>query len=634
MDAALQQDEERVAPSIHELQASERRLRLSQKAGRIGSFEWLIQENKVIWTPELEALYALPEGSFEGSLDNWTARVVPGDAAQILAGVEDCLAKRQAEHAYEFRAMLPDGRLRWLRGQGQFYYDQTGAPERMIGVNIDIDDQKQAEAKLRQQWDAFDSVLSHTPDFAYTFDLEGRFTYANHALLSYWGKPLEAMIGKNFRELGFPLDSSVQLERHIEEVIRTKKFIRDDTPFGGAAEETRHFEYIFVPVFGPEGQIEAIAGSSRDVTERERIEKALAASEEKLQSVFAQAPVAIIVFRGRDFVVEMVNPSSQALLPGRQLVGRRLGEAVPELGQLVWDELHRVFDTGEPFVANEWRVPYDYSGDGMVLDHWFNVSWNPLRDAEGTVSGLIAVLTDVTPQVQARQQLERVNRELEEFAYVASHDLQEPLRMVNIYTQLILKQFGGGDAKLDQYAGLVRQGVTRMEALIQDLLAYSSTAHDEQLPVGMAQLSEALDESLSVLRNRIEEANAVVSAAQMPKVRGDSSQLAHVFENLISNALKYSKADTPPRIEINAELDGGMWVVSVRDNGIGFEPQYADRIFGLFKRLHKNEYPGTGLGLAICRRIVERYGGRIWAEGNPGQGAAFFFALPRVEEAQ
>ena len=634
MDAALQQEEVRIATSTHELQSSERRLRLSQKAGRIGSFEWLIKENKVIWTPELEALYGLPEGAFEGSLNHWVARVIPGDANRILADIEDCLAKRKAEHAYEFRAMLPDGRLRWLRGQAQFFYDQTGAAEQMIGVNIDIDDQKQAEAKLRQQWDAFDSVLSHTPDFAYTFDLEGRFTYVNHALLSFWGKPLEEMIGKNFRELGFPLELSRRLERQIEEVIRTKKSIRDDTPFSGAAGETRHFDNILVPVFGPEGQIEAIAGSSRDITERERIEKALAASEEKLQTVFAQAPVAILVFRGRDFVVEMVNPSSQALLPGRELVGRCLGEAVPELGQLVWDELHRVFDTGEPFVANEWRVPYDYSGDGMVLDHWFNVSWNPLRDADGTVSGLIAVLTDVTPQVQARQQLERVNRELEEFAYVASHDLQEPLRMVNIYTQLILKQFGNGDCKLDQYAGLIRQGVTRMEALIQDLLTFSSTAHDEQLPVGTAQLSEALDESLSVLRSRIEETNAVISAGAMPKVRGDSSQLAHVFENLISNALKYSKAGTPPRMEIDAELDSGMWVVSIRDNGIGFEARYADRIFGLFKRLHKDEYPGTGLGLAICRRIVERYGGRIWAEGNPGQGAAFFFALPRVEEAQ
>jgi light-regulated signal transduction histidine kinase (bacteriophytochrome) len=144
-------------------------------------------------------------------------------------------------------------------------------------------------------------------------------------------------------------------------------------------------------------------------------------------------------------------------------------------------------------------------------------------------------------------------------------------------------------------------------------------------------LGAALNEALAVLKNRMEESGAAISADRLPTVRGDAPQLAHVFQNLLSNALKYRKKDTPPQIRISAKRDGDSWIVSVADNGIGFETRYAERIFGLFKRLHRDEYPGTGLGLAICKRVLERYGGRIWAEGRPGEGSTFYFALPAAD---
>jgi signal transduction histidine kinase len=224
--------------------------------------------------------------------------------------------------------------------------------------------------------------------------------------------------------------------------------------------------------------------------------------------------------------------------------------------------------------------------------------------------------------------LTRVNRELEEFAYVASHDLQEPLRMVNIYTHLILECIDSRDPDLAQYGGFVRQGVKRMEALIRDLLSFSRAVHAEEVPRDAADLPGAFRDALSVLKNRIEEIGAVIRVGSLPIVRGETVQMTHVFQNIISNALKYRREDVRCEIHISAEEDGDDWIISVRDNGIGFEQQYSERIFGLFKRLHKEEYPGTGLGLAICKRIVERYGGRIWAEGVPGKGAAFYFSLP------
>jgi light-regulated signal transduction histidine kinase (bacteriophytochrome) len=263
----------------------------------------------------------------------------------------------------------------------------------------------------------------------------------------------------------------------------------------------------------------------------------------------------------------------------------------------------------------------------------------PVLSADGRVEAVVGTTHDITELKNAEddlkrsnQELSRVNRELEEFAFVASHDLQEPLRMVNIYTQLILDDADRSEAEMRTYAGFVQDGVQRMEGLIHDLLTFSRAVHSDQFPVGMADLSAALNQALSVLQNRIEESGCVISTEPLPTVRGDASQLAHVFQNLLSNALKYSQAGVPPQVCVAVEQDAGSWIVSIRDNGIGFDPQYAEKIFGLFKRLYKEEYPGTGLGLAICKRIVERYGGRIWAEGRPGEGATFYFSLPKVRD--
>ena len=203
--------------------------------------------------------------------------------------------------------------------------------------------------------------------------------------------------------------------------------------------------------------------------------------------------------------------------------------------------------------------------------------------------------------------------------------------MVNIYSQFLIQRYVGQEPEARKFAGFVHQGVTRMETLIQDLLTFSRAVHRDERTFGRADLAEALDESLEVLKDRIEESDARIVSLPLPAVRGDTAQLAHVFQNVLSNAIKYRKSGVPPVVTISAVESEIEWIVSFQDNGIGFDPQYAQRIFGLFKRLHKEEYPGTGLGLAICQRIIERHGGRMWAEGRVGEGATFHIALPRAE---
>jgi signal transduction histidine kinase len=240
--------------------------------------------------------------------------------------------------------------------------------------------------------------------------------------------------------------------------------------------------------------------------------------------------------------------------------------------------------------------------------------------------------------VEARQKLEesvselgRSNADLQQFAYVASHDLQEPLRMVSSYTQLIARRYKGKlDADADEFIAFAVDGANRMQRLILDLLAYSrvNTAGRQFEPTAMETVLKA---ALNNLTNAVKESQAVITHDPLPAVMGDDKQLAQLFQNLLSNAVKFGGAQ-PPRIHISAKQTDGEWLFSVRDHGIGLDPQYVDRIFVIFQRLHtRAEYPGTGIGLAICKKIVERHGGRIWVESELGKGATFYFTL-RDEE--
>ncbi len=229
------------------------------------------------------------------------------------------------------------------------------------------------------------------------------------------------------------------------------------------------------------------------------------------------------------------------------------------------------------------------------------------------------------------EELTRSNADLEEFAYVASHDLQEPLRMVASYTQLLSRRYRGRlDADADEFIGFAVDGATRMQILIQELLSYSRVTSKKHA-LQLIDAKVACDSACENLQRSIEKSGAVVSVGTLPTVLADAGQLTQLFQNLIGNALKY-RNERAPEIQVAATANGDTWNFSVRDNGIGIDPQYSERIFQMFQRLHtREEYSGTGMGLAICRKIVERYGGRIWVESELGQGSTFLFTMPRTE---
>ncbi len=381
-----------------------------------------------------------------------------------------------------------------------------------------------------------------------------------------------------------------------------------------------------VPIKDANGQIVDWFGTATDITERKRAEEA----RSQLAAIVESSSDAI-VGKTVEGVITSWNRSAHQLygFSPEEALGQPVSIIIPPERSA---ELEKILHT----IRNEGSVEHLESvrlrKDGTRVDVSLTVS--PTRDVEGKVTGASSIARDITNRKRAEEalaqkveQLARSNADLEQFAYVASHDLQEPLRMVASFTQLLAKRYRGkleGDA--DEFIGYAVDGARRMQVLINDLLAYSRVGSrgKEFAPTDCEAILEA---ALMNLRKAIEETGAVVTYDPLPTAPSDETQLCQVFQNLIGNALKFH-GSAPPRVHVSAQDTDGKWRFSVRDNGIGIDPRHAERIFQVFQRLHTTaEYPGTGIGLAIAKKIVERHGGRIWVESEPGEGATFYFTL-------
>lgn len=376
------------------------------------------------------------------------------------------------------------------------------------------------------------------------------------------------------------------------------------------------------------------AGAERLVARRTA---ELLRSQRGLQALTDTANDAIIAADSGG-LIRYLNPAAERCFgyAARELQAQPLTLLMPERFRAAHSTgMARFLDGGEPRVIGHTTELAGLRSDGsefpleISIAHW-------LADGEHQFT---AILRDISRRhaaermlEQQRRELERSNADLEQFAYVASHDLQEPLRMVASYVQLLARRYRGKlDADADDFIGFAVDGALRMQRLIDDLLVYSRVATRSDAPCEVA-VADCLQAALRNLAARIRDSAAEIRIGDLPTLRLDPLQLTQLLQNLIGNALKFCGA-APPRIEVDAVREDEYWHFRVRDHGIGLDPQYAERIFVIFQRLHtRQQYAGTGIGLAICKKIVERAGGRIWVESQPGHGATFHFTLPVVEQ--
>lgn len=354
---------------------------------------------------------------------------------------------------------------------------------------------------------------------------------------------------------------------------------------------------------------------------------ALGQLEQRFRATIDAAPTAMVMIDQSGQIV-LVNAETEKLFgyARDELLGQRVEILVPERFRVEHPD-HRTGYFKDPTARpmGKGRDLFGLRKDGSEIP--VELGLNPVHTDEGVF--VLSAILDITERTQLTESLRQSNVELEQFAYVASHDLQEPLRKVSSFCELLADEYGDkldGDAV--QYMHYVIDGAERMRALIQDLLKFSRIGSDGCEDADTS-AREALSDALLNLESSVEEAAAEVTHDELPVVRADRRQLTQLLQNLVGNAIKY-RGDASPKIHVGVDSVDGHWVFSVTDNGIGIEPRCHERVFGIFKRLHgRSEYSGTGIGLAICRRIVDRLGGRIWVESELGAGSSFRFTIKK-----
>ena len=456
-------------------------------------------------------------------------------------------------------------------------------------------------------------------------DVQGRITYVNDKFCAVSKYSREELLGQDHRILNsgyHPKEFFQQMYRTIAQGGVWRGEIRNRAKDGS-------FYWVdstIVGLAGADGKLHKYVAIRVDITERKRAEEV----RERLAAVVESSDDAIIG-KTMDGTITIWNRGAEKVFgySSAEAVGKTIHMLVPpERANEEPDILARI-GRGESVDHFETiRV----RKDGTYIDVSTTIS--PIRDSSGVIVGASKIARDITERKRAErrladkvEELARSNRDLEQFAYAASHDLQEPLRMVASYTQLLAERYCGKlDENADKFLGYAREGALRMQVLIRDLLAFSRVVQAGVTGKNV-DCDVALEEALQSLTAAIEESGAVVTHTALPNVWADQTQMAQVFQNLIGNAIKFRNG-APPKCAVSAEKSGCNWLFSVSDNGIGIAPEYAENIFVVFQRLHdRDEYPGTGIGLAICKKIVERHGGNISVESQPGEGSTFSFAL-------
>ncbi len=640
-------------------------LDLSISAGNIGVWHWSVKDDVLTWSKEQRNIYGLKEDElFGGKVKDFHAFVVEEDLPRVLAARE-----KNVDSQYQFRIRRKDGKIRWLQARSRSVY-KDGALKYLTGVNIDITDQKTAEEKIRESEQRFVAAVKAVQGILWTNSANGEMQGEQPGWADLTGQSYDEYQGYGWSKAVHPDDAQPTIDAWTEAVSEGKTFVfehrlkRKDGKWG-------RFSIRAIPVLENDGSIREWVGVHTDITQQRHAEIALLESERRLRS-FAGELEKLVAERTkelRDKNIELENSQSflQQLIDSsveyifvldkelRFVAGNKPYERTMQLTRGAYKGTY--LTDINPDVKGSFQyecLMKALNGETVHLDKRSSIAkpsifvdtyFIPLK-FQDKIEGVIIMSRDVTDIVETEKLLEQKNKELErsnedllQFAHVASHDLKEPVRKVSIFGKLIGNEFGDampGKAKV--YLSKIDNAARRMNAMIDGVLLYSSMdspEHENEI----IDLNELLQQIVADLEVVINEKRAVVKYANLPRIKGLSILIYQLFYNLINNSLKFSKSNVTPVIEVveepittHAKVGHGTnnsVRILVKDNGIGFDNKVSHKIFRTFSRLHaKDKFEGTGLGLALCKKIVQRHGGTIEADGKPDEGATFIITLP------
>jgi PAS domain S-box-containing protein len=573
----------------------------------------------------------IPQGFAERLIADGTRSAAEALAQQIGTGIE-LVGRRKDGSEFPLEIMLSplesaEGIL--VTAAIRDISVRKSAEKHLVGME---ERRRLGENALRESEERYRLLLDGVQNYAiFMMDTRGQILSWNAGAERIKGYSADQIIGRNFScffppaeiERGRPeeiLSMTAASGRHEEQGMRVRK---DGSRFLA--------NVVFTALRDAAGNLRGFSEFSHDLSESKE-------SEARYRGLLEAAPDAMVVVNQAGEIV-LLNLQAETQFGYRrdELLGQKVKNIIPEgfAERIIADGTRSAAEA----LAQQIGAGIELVGrrkDGSEFP--IEIMLSPLESAEGTL--VTAAIRDITERKESDEhlaktveELKRSNDDLQQFAYVSSHDLQEPLRMVSSYTQLLAKRYKGRlDSDADEFITFAVDGCNRMQGLIQDLLAYSRAGTNER-KLREVPSENALQKALINLRAAIKQSGAVVTHDALPAVTTDETQLTQVFQNLVGNAIKYRRAEEP-RVHVSAARnDCNEWTFSVRDNGLGIDSQYFERIFVLFQRLHgRDEFEGTGIGLAVCKRIVERMGGKIWVESQPEKGSTFYFALPDIEE--
>jgi two-component system, chemotaxis family, sensor kinase Cph1 len=642
------------------------RIDIASSAAGVGIWDWDIKTGQLEWSPLMYDLFGLDPQKTEPSFEAWENTLHSEDLEKASKNIELTIK----EHTYldnEYRIVLSNGQIKWINALGQAEYDDQDRPQRMTGICIDVTERKLVEEELRESKEELAKLLDAVPVAVWiAHDPEGLHITGNKLSYEWLRLPQGVEASKSAPEKERP-ETFKMFKDGVE-------MVADEMPvqLSASGKELDDYEFDLVfsdgsernmfgnstPLYDDLGNPRGSVSAFLDITKHKQTEIKLKETLENLEDLVKERTRELLLANdynrnlletaldplvtfGPDGKITDINRATENVTgySREKLVGTDFSDYFTNPGDAK-KGYQQVFRSG---MVRDYPLEIKHK-DGSITPVLYNAS--VYKDAFGETIGVFAAARDITElkkaqdelreywenleeQVKLRtEELAKSNADLEQFAYVASHDLREPLRMINSFLQLLERRYKSqldDDAK--EFIGFAVDGAKRLDKMIMDLLEYSQIANKEMM-FSEVDFEKVIHQVKLNLNVRIHENNAEITCDQLPKnVRADINQMILLFQNLIGNAIKY-RSDESLKIHISSFKEDDYYVFSVKDNGIGIDPKHLERIFTIFQRLHTHqEYEGSGIGLSIVQRIVHQHGGEIWVESEPGKGSTFQFTI-------